>query len=65
MKIIHLLVMSGLDETHGNMGWKITMKLPASNTGGKTFLGSLPDRGPARQDEVGECVYDILNKRQF
>lgn len=65
MKIIHFLVMSGMDETHGSMGWKIITKLAETNPDGKTFLGSLPDQGPATQDEVGECVYDILNRRLF
>lgn len=65
MKIIHFLVMSGLDETHGSMGWKIITKLAESNPDGRTFLASLPDQGPSTQNEVGECVYDILNKRLF
>ena len=65
MKIIHFLVMSGLDETHGSMGWKIITKLAESNPDGKTFLASLPDQGQSTQDEVGECVYDILNRRLF
>ena len=65
MKIIHFLVMSGLDETHASMGWKIIAKLAETNPDGKTFLGSLPDRGPDTQNEVGEFVYETLNKRLF
>lgn len=65
MKIIHFLVMSGMDETHGSMGWKILTKLAETNPDGRTFLDSLHDQGPSTQTEVGEFVYDILNKRLF
>jgi hypothetical protein len=65
MKIIQYLVMSGMDETPASMGWKILAKLAGTNPDGQAFLDSLPNHGDAVQKEVGECVYDVLNKRLF